>query len=71
MCTDPLQGQVLVLNCLDDAALEELLIRAETEEGKPLPLDVDARSATRAMADGDGRYLLNLAEELFAVAEYG
>ncbi|MBT3238285.1 MAG: replication-associated recombination protein A [Rhodospirillaceae bacterium] len=59
--------QVLVLNCLDDAALEELLIRAETEEGKPLPLDVDARSATRAMADGDGRYLLNMAETLFAM----
>jgi len=56
--------QVLVLHRLDDAALEGLLVRAETALGRPLPLDDDARAATRAMADGDGRYLLNLAEEL-------
>ena len=54
--------QVLVLNRLDDGALEELLVRAEKEEGKALPLDDDARAALRAMADGDGRYLLNMAE---------
>ncbi|MDA0240320.1 MAG: replication-associated recombination protein A [Proteobacteria bacterium] len=59
--------QVLVLNRLDDAALEELLVRAEAEEGKSLPLQEDARLALRAMADGDGRYLLNLAEELFTL----
>ncbi|MBF0250556.1 MAG: replication-associated recombination protein A [Alphaproteobacteria bacterium] len=58
--------QVLVLNRLDDHALEELLSRAEDETGKTLPLDLDARAALRAMADGDGRYLLNLAEELLA-----
>lgn len=57
--------QVLVLNRLDDTALEELLKRAETETGSQLPLDEDARAAVRAMADGDGRYLLNLAEILF------
>ena len=56
--------QVLVLNRLDDAALELLLPRAEAVLGRPLPLDADARAALRAMADGDGRYLLNLAEEL-------
>ena len=56
--------QVLVLKRLDDAALETLLRRAEDAIAKPLPLDGDARAALRAMADGDGRYLLNLADEL-------
>jgi putative ATPase len=57
--------QVLVLHRLDDAALEELLGRAEAAEGRALPLDAQARAQLKAMADGDGRYLLNLAEELF------
>ncbi|MDO8607202.1 MAG: replication-associated recombination protein A [Phaeospirillum sp.] len=56
--------QVLVLRRLDDRALDLLLTRAETLLGRPLPLDEDARAAVKAMADGDGRYLLNLAEEL-------
>lgn len=59
------RAQVFVLKRLDDSALETLLLRAETEEGRPLPLDGEARSALRAMADGDGRYLLNLVEVLF------
>ena len=59
--------QVFVLNRLADSALEELLVRAEAIEGRPIPVDPDARHALRAMADGDGRYLLNLAEELFAL----
>ena len=59
--------QVFVLNRLDEAALEELLARAEALEGKVLPVNVEARQALKAMADGDGRYLLNLAEELFAL----
>ncbi len=59
--------QVLVLNRLDDAALEGLLLRAEAEAGKKLPLQDDARIAVRAMADGDGRYLLNMAEMLLAL----
>jgi len=59
--------QVLVLRRLDDAALEKLLVRAEADIGKTLPLDADGRAALRAMADGDGRYLLNLAEELAAM----
>ena len=58
--------QVLVLNRLNDAALEQLLARADAAESRTLPLQPDARPALRAMADGDGRYLLNLAEELFA-----
>ncbi len=59
--------QVLVLNRLDDSALEQLLSRAESEEGKKLPLDKDARASLRALADGDGRYLLNMTEALFAL----
>src|SRR5690348_4590262 len=57
--------QVFVLNRLDDAAMEQLLERAEATMHQRLPLDADARAAVRAMADGDGRYLLNMAEELF------
>ena len=56
--------QVLVLHRLDDATLEALLARAETRLGKTLPLSPGARDALRAMADGDGRYLISLAEEL-------
>ena len=63
--------QVLVLNRLDDAALEELLVRAEKEDAKTLALDVDARVALRAMADGDGRFLLNMAEAVQAHAGEG
>lgn len=59
--------QVFVLNRLDEPALEELLARAERLEGRALPVDADARGALKAMADGDGRYLLNLAEELFGL----
>ena len=59
--------QVLVLHRLDDASLEALVTRAEADAGRALPLDVDARAALRAMSDGDGRYVLNLAEELFTL----
>ncbi|MFN4337591.1 replication-associated recombination protein A [Parvibaculum sp.] len=62
------RAQVMVLNRLDDAALEELLQRAEAFYGAPLPLDDDARASLRAMADGDGRYGLNLAEEVHMLA---
>lgn len=61
--------QVLVLNRLDDAALEILLCRAEKEVGKKLPITEDARAALRAMADGDGRYLLNMAEDILALTD--
>jgi putative ATPase len=59
--------QVFVLNRLDDAAMEQLIARAEAAEGRALPLDAEARRALRAMADGDGRYLLNMVEELYAL----
>ncbi|HIJ63923.1 MAG TPA: replication-associated recombination protein A, partial [Rhodospirillaceae bacterium] len=60
--------QVLVLRRLDDQALEQLLGRAEAETGHALAVDGEGRAALRAMADGDGRYLLNLAEEVLALA---
>ncbi|WP_374281630.1 replication-associated recombination protein A [Novosphingobium sp.] len=58
------RAQVLILNRLDEAALDTLLTRAEALEG-PLPLDGDARAALVASADGDGRFLLNQAETLY------
>ncbi|MHC4917833.1 MAG: replication-associated recombination protein A, partial [Planctomycetota bacterium] len=61
--------QVFVLKRLSHEALEELTARAEAEAGRRLPLEEDARNALIAMADGDGRYLLNLCEELLALAE--
>ena len=61
------RAQVLVLRRLDDAALETLLRRAEAHYGQKLPLTDDARASLRAMADGDGRYILNLAEELATI----
>ena len=56
--------QVFVLRRLDDTALETLLMRSESAIGRPLPLDRSGRDALKAMADGDGRFLLNLADEL-------
>ena len=61
------RAQVLVLRRLDDASLETLLQKAETHYGEKLPLTEDSRASLRAMADGDGRYILNLAEELAAI----
>jgi putative ATPase len=63
--------QVLVLNRLDTEALDGLLRRAELHEKRNLPLDPDARKALIHLADGDGRYLLNLAEEVFATVPEG
>lgn len=62
------RAQVLVLNRLDDEALEELLSRAEAFVGEKLAVTDDARISLRAMADGDGRFVLNLAEEILALA---
>ena len=60
--------QVLVLRRLDDAALEELLVRAEAELRLALPLTPEGRASLRAMADGDGRYLLNMVEQVAPLA---
>src|SRR5712671_12821 len=55
--------QVFVLRRLDETALEGLLARAEAHMGRSLPLLSEARTAIIAMAGGDGRYLLNMAEQ--------
>jgi putative ATPase len=61
------RSQVYVLKRLDDEALQILLSKAEEHEGRELPLEPEAREALMAMADGDGRYLLTLAETLFNI----
>src|SRR6202171_4391215 len=58
------RAQVFVLRRLGDEELETLLQRAEAHLGEQLPLSADGRAALRAMADGDGRFLLNLVEEI-------
>lgn len=59
--------QVLILNRLDDTALEKLLCHAERVTEKILPLTSEARRVLRTMADGDGRYLLNMVEQILTL----
>jgi len=63
--------QVFVLNRLSAENFEELLLRAEKELGKKLPVDDEARQFMKDTADGDGRYILNLAESVWAYAQSG
>jgi len=65
------RAMVLVLHRHDRTSLEKLIARAETAEGRPLPLDPDAREALMAMADGDGRSAISLAGEVFSAASAG
>jgi putative ATPase len=66
------RAQVLVLDRLDASALEALIARAEMHEKRALPVTEEARGILLNLADGDGRYLLNLVEDIFAaVAEGG
>ena len=60
------RSQVLVLERLNLADLEHLVLRAEKELDRALPLDGSARAALLEMADGDGRALLNLIEQVAA-----
>lgn len=60
--------QVFVLRRLDETALEHLLARAEAHLGHPLALEPAARQALVTMAGGDGRYLLNMAEQVESMA---
>jgi putative ATPase len=62
------RAQVLVLNRLGEGALATLVERAEAEVGRSLPVTDDARAALISSADGDGRFLLNQVETLFATA---
>ena len=65
------RARVLVFRPLGPEALEALLERAEGAMGKPLPLDPSAREALIGMADGDGRAVLTLAEEVWRAARPG
>ncbi len=65
------RAQVLVLQPLDLTALEALLERAALFEKRLLPLTAEAKAALLNMADGDGRYFLNLVEEIFATVPEG
>jgi putative ATPase len=62
------RARVLVFKSLDADAVEKLLARAETIEGRKLPLDDEARQSLIRMADGDGRASLTLAEEIWRAA---
>lgn len=63
--------QVFVLNRLTSDDFEILLQRAEKEVGRKLPVDDEARQLMKDTADGDGRYILNLAESVWAYAKEG
>ncbi|TCA02621.1 replication-associated recombination protein A [Rhizobium leguminosarum] len=65
------RARVLTFKSHDEESLEELLKRAEAIEQKPLPLTEDARSSLVRMADGDGRAVLTLAEEVWRAAREG
>ncbi|MGB7973567.1 MAG: replication-associated recombination protein A [Roseiarcus sp.] len=65
------RARVLVFRPMGPEALEALLKRAEELMGKPLPLDGQAREALIGMADGDGRAVLTLAEEVWRAARPG
>jgi putative ATPase len=63
------RARVLIVKRLDEAALAELLTRAEALAGRVLPVTEDARAALIASADGDGRFLLGQAETLLALGD--
>jgi putative ATPase len=65
------RARVLVFKPHDPASLETLVERAEALLEKPLPLDSAARATLVGMADGDGRALLTLAEEVWRAAREG
>lgn len=65
------RATVLVFKPLDGDAIGHLLARAERQEGRPLPLDDEARGVLVRMADGDGRSALSLAEEIWRSAKDG
>lgn len=62
------RARVLVFKPLDAAALEKIVARAEEIEGRKLPLDDEARKVLIRLADGDGRAVLTLAEEVWRAA---
>ncbi len=65
------RARVLTFHTLSEASIEQLLERAERAEGRPLPLDPEARAVLLRMSDGDGRAALTLAEEVWRAARPG
>src|SRR6476661_3166063 len=65
------RARVLTFRSLSPEALQQLIARAEEIEGRALPLDDSAREALVRMADGDGRAVLTLAEEIWRAAGEG
>src|SRR4051812_39132075 len=65
------RARVLVFKALDEDAIRKIVLRAEEISGKPLPLDEEARASLVRMADGDGRAVLTLAEEVWRSAKPG
>jgi putative ATPase len=65
------RARVLVFHSHDPESIAKLLDRAEAVEGKPLPLDEEAREMLVRMADGDGRASLTLSEEVWRAAKPG
>ena len=65
------RSQVLPFERLTESDLDELLTRAEQEMDRPLPVDEEARNHILALSDGDGRMIINMAEELFLAVDQG
>ncbi len=65
------RAQVFVLKRIDEDGLELLLVRAEEQQDKKLPLCEEARELLKTMSDGDGRYILSMAEQVFAQVPNG
>jgi putative ATPase len=63
------RARVLIFRALDEDAIHKILLRAEEISGKSLPLDEEARASLVRMADGDGRAVLTLAEEVWRSAK--
>lgn len=59
------------MNALDAEALGRIVTRAETLLGRPLPVTPEARAGLIELADGDGRYLINLLESVYDLTPAG
>ncbi len=57
--------QVFILNPLSEEAMEKIILRAEKLQNMPLPVDEEGRRHLVNLADGDGRYLINLLENVY------
>jgi len=65
------RSTVLNFKAHDTESLSKLIKRAEEAEEKELPVDDEARASLLRMADGDGRAIISLAEEIWRIAKEG